>query len=207
MNENASLPILRGLLPAPATALHDATYLALALPIGVVSFSFVITGLSLAAGLAITLLGIPVLLGTLLGARLLAQLERLRATPVLGERLSGPERMLYGSWWERTKTLVTDPASWRDLVWAFMLGPIGVAGFTVAVTAWSTVLGLITSPLWYWALPEEHDETLALLEDPSAEWALARVAVGVALIPVAAWVCRGLAWGTARTAKALLSRA
>ena len=51
-------------------------YLLLGLPLGILYFTIVVTGLSLGIGLIVTLLGIPVLVITLLVVRGLAELER-----------------------------------------------------------------------------------------------------------------------------------
>lgn len=61
----------------------------------------------------------------------------------------------------------------------------------------------LTSPLYYWALPRD-DDTIALLDSTSLEWSVLRVVAGLLLVPVAAWVCRGLAAGTGRAARAVL---
>src|SRR5262249_28158671 len=53
-----------------------AAYFLLGLPLGILEFVLLVTGLSLGLGLLITLLGIPVLLATLLLARTLASFER-----------------------------------------------------------------------------------------------------------------------------------
>jgi hypothetical protein len=185
----------------------DATYLIVGLPLGIVTFTVAITGLSLAAGLAITLLGIPILLATLVVVRWFAAIERRRAALLLGEPIEAPERPLQGGLWQRTKAVATDPSSWLDLLWSVLLLPLGSAGFTVAVTAWSTVLGLISSPFWYWALPDDSDTSLAFFNDPAAGYSVLRVLTGLALVPVAYWVSRGLALGTAQLATVLLGRA
>jgi Putative sensor len=185
-------------IPRPSIIAGDFAYLILGLPIGIVAFTVAVTGFSLAAGLLITLLGIPVLLATLAACRGLAAVERARASLVLGRPVAAAER----PWkrdgvWETTKAVVSDPGAWRDLLWAVVLMPIGIATFTVAVTAWSTALGLLTSPLWYWALPED-DDTIPLLDSTALSWSALRVLIGLVLVPVAIAICRGLAEGQAR---------
>jgi putative sensor protein len=189
-------------IPRPAVTARDFTYLVLGLPLGIATFTFAVTGLSLAAGLAITLLGIPVLLLTLLAVRGIAWVERGRAAWLLGEPVVGRERRLDGNLWARAKTIAGDPASWRDTVWSLLLLPVGIANFTVAVTLWSASLGFLTSPAWYWALPS--DSTTPLLDSTSLGASVLRVLIGLALLPVAAVVCRGLAAGNARLARAIL---
>jgi hypothetical protein len=181
----------------------DAAYLIVGLPLGILSFTVAVTGLSLAAGFMITLIGIPLLLATLVLARWFAAVERRRAALLLGEPIPAGERPLGGSLWERTKTVVADGASWLDLLWSLLLLPLGVAGFSAVVTVWSTALGFLSSPLWTWALPED-DTNLAFFNDPSAGYSVLRMLTGLALVPVAYFVSRGLAVGTARLAQLTL---
>jgi hypothetical protein len=190
-------------LPRLRVMAHDATYLILGLPIGVAAFSLVVTGLALGAGLAITLVGIPIILATLIAARGIAELERRRAAPVLGAPIRGRERRLEGDAWARTRTVATDPATWRDTLWSLLLLPIGTAGFTVAVTVWSTALGLVSSPLYVWALPDD-DDNLPFFDDPGLMYSVLRVLTGIALIPLAAWASRAAAAGSARLARMTL---
>jgi hypothetical protein len=51
-------------------------YMLLALPLGVAEFSFLVTAISFGIGTAITLIGIPVLIGTVWAWRWIAELER-----------------------------------------------------------------------------------------------------------------------------------
>ena len=51
-------------------------YLLLALPLGVIEFSFLVTAISFGVGTAVTLIGIPVLIGTVYAWRWMAQVER-----------------------------------------------------------------------------------------------------------------------------------
>ena len=76
--------------PAVARACKETLYLLLDLPVGVVGFTLVITGLSLAAGLSITLLGIPLLAATLMLARVAGRGERARARALLDFKLQAP---------------------------------------------------------------------------------------------------------------------
>jgi hypothetical protein len=198
-------------LPTAASIGKDAAYLVAGLPAGVVTFSVLVGGLSLAAGLAITLLGIPVLLATLFAARAMGDVERRRAAWVLPtgaiDRTARPDRgPTRPGAWQRFKLAVTDTGAWRDTVYGLILLPLGTLGFTVAVTLWSTTLGLLTSPLWYWSLPDnpQDDDVLDFLNSHAAGPQAARVAAGLILLPVTVYVCRGIARASAETARALL---
>jgi hypothetical protein len=205
LSSSAAKPVR---IPRPATIAHDALYLCAGLPAGIVTFSVLVTGLSLAAGLAITLVGVPVMLATLYAARLMGDVERRRAGWVLDAPVTRTGRPWRGGIWARTKVAFTDVGAWRDMVWGLILMPLGTFGFTVAVTVWSTALGLLTSPLWYWALPDNDNPdnaTLNYLNSHAAGPAAVRVAAGLVLIPVAIFLCRALADATARGARALLN--
>jgi hypothetical protein len=201
-------------LPSAALVARDALYLIAGLPAGVVAFSVLVTGLSFAAGLAVTLLGIPVLVATLFAARVMGDVERRRAGWVLPDgavrRAERPPRpRIADGVWAWTKASLTDAGAWRDAAWGLLLMPIGTAGFVVATTLWSTALGLLTSPLWYWSLPDnddQHNATLDFLNAHTVSSSAARVAAGLVLIPVSIATCRALSAGTARAARAVLSR-
>jgi hypothetical protein len=189
-------------LPDLATIGRDALYLLAGLPLGIAFFTFAVTGLSLAAGLLITLVGIPVLVLTLLASRSIARFERARA----GLVIAAPARAdtpLTGDVVARSKALLRDRSAWTGVAWSALLLPIGTFGFTVAVTLWGTALGFVTSPLWYWALPQDND-TIPLLDSTSPGYTVLRVLIGLALLPTTAVACRALAAGTGRAARAIL---
>jgi hypothetical protein len=189
-------------LPSLATMGRDFTYLVLGLPVGIAVFTFAVTAFSLSAGLMITLVGLPLLVLTLLASRWIAKAERQRARMVIEEPVTA-DRPLSGSAIERSKALLRDRSAWTGAAWSVLLLPIGTAGFTLAVTLWSTALGFVTSPLWYWATDASND-TIPLLDSTSAGYSVLRVLIGLALLPTAAMACRGLAAGTGRAARAIL---
>lgn len=206
----ATTTLSSSLLPRPrelaTTAARDAFYLLAGLPAGLVAFTVLVTGFSLAAGLAITLLGIPVLLATLYLARWMGDAERARAG-LAGAPIARSARPWAGGPLARTKAAATDPGAWRDALWGLLLLPIGVATFTIAITAWSVALGLLTSPLWYWSLPDEDDQptdVLRFLNDHGAAPSITRLLLGVLLVPLAYLVCRGTTVATLRLARAVL---
>ena len=201
-------------LPSAALVGRDAVYLMAGLPAGVITFSVLVTGLSLAAGLAVTLLGIPVLVATLLAARAMGDVERRRVGWVLPDgavrRGPAPARpRLTDGVWAWTKAWLADAGAWRDTLWGLLLLPIGTAGFVVATTLWSTALGLLTSPLWLWSVPEnddQHNDILNFINSHSLAAQSARVAAGLVLLPLTILTCRALSSATARAARATLSR-
>jgi hypothetical protein len=189
-------------IPGVKQTAKDFLYLVLGLPLGIVSFTFVVTMLSLSAGLAITFVGIPLLVLTLVAARWFARIERARAVLVIDDAVAA-DPPLEGDAIERAKALFKDRGAWTGTLWSLLLLPIGTFGFSVAVTLWSTALGFLTSPLWYWAMPND-DETIPLLDSTSVGYSILRVLIGLALLPTTMVACRALAAGSGRAARAIL---
>jgi signal transduction histidine kinase len=182
----------------------DTVYLVLALPMGILTFTVVVTGWSLSLGLAITLIGLPLAMVTIHTSRWMAWLERRRAALVLGETIPAVYKPATGNFLNRLKALFSDPSTWKDLGWHLLLLPVGIVDFTIAVTAWSATLGLITMPAWWWALPESDPTDLGLFQVDSWGYAFLCVAIGMLLLPLAAALVRGTAAASGALSKVVL---
>jgi signal transduction histidine kinase len=195
-------------LHRPGTLLRqlglDTVYLLLALPMGILTFTVVVTGWSLALGLAITLIGLPIAMVTIHTSRWMAWVERRRAALVLGEIIPGVYKPSTGKFVDRLKALFSDPSTWKDLAWHLLLLPVGIAGFTVAVTAWSASLGLILTPAWWWALPDSDPTELGLFNIDSWGHAFLAMVIGIVLLPVAAALVRGSAAASGALSRVVL---
>lgn len=125
-------------------------YLLIGLPLGILDFTIVVTGLSLGLGLIITLLGIPVLIATLLVVRSLAALERGLAVSLLDapmpRRVPGRERE-GGSPWAQLRGLVLSRRIWEEVGFLLLRLPMGILDFTVAVTVSALALCGIAMPI------------------------------------------------------------
>jgi signal transduction histidine kinase len=156
-------------------------YILVALPLATLYFSVLVCGLSVGVCLAITLLGIPVLIGTMFAWRGMAALERGLGRSLLGEDVPTPYRPLPpGGWWPRLRARLADPATWKDLAYLLLLFPLALFTFIVAVTLVGVALGLLVAPAWYWSVPDGIDVG-ALNVDTLGE-ALAAVPVGAVLV-------------------------
>jgi signal transduction histidine kinase len=131
-------------------------YMLLALPLGVLEFSFLVTAISLGFGTAITLVGIPILIGTMWAWRWLAELERGLIARLVGIEIPSPYRpdRADDGWWQRVAARLSDPATWKDLAFLLLQLPLGIVSFTVAVTVLGLGLGALLAPAYYWALPD-----------------------------------------------------
>jgi signal transduction histidine kinase len=134
-------------------------YLLLALPLGVIEFSFLVTAISFGVGTAITLIGIPVLIFTIYAWRWLASVERRLIGALTGVEIPNPYRPEPpgASWWDKLKARLADPATWKDLVFLLLQLPLGIASFVIAVCVLCVAFGILLAPAWYWSVPDGID--------------------------------------------------
>jgi signal transduction histidine kinase len=130
-------------------------YLLLAGVLGTIEFVFLVTVLSTGVGLAVTLVGIPILIAAVYAWGWFAENERQIISTLTGRRIASPYRPLpEGGWWDRLRARLADPATWKDLTFLFLQFPFGLLSCIVAATVLSVTLGSLTLPLWYWAIPD-----------------------------------------------------
>ncbi|HEY7075276.1 MAG TPA: sensor domain-containing protein [Solirubrobacteraceae bacterium] len=174
---------------------RELTHNLVGLPLGIVYFCWLITGLSLGAGLAITLIGIPLLTLVLASVRPLMALERELAEELLDTHL--PELPLapparrpgtlgrFAAYW-------TDAVTWRGVAYLLARFAVGLVTFTVALTAYAAAFSAIAAPviaalepidLGFWRLDSFVD-------------GLALVPFGVVALIAAGWISTGMAAGS-----------
>jgi len=124
---------------------RETAWALLALWIGVFWFSVLVTLLATGIGLAITIVGLPILALTLLVATWGARLERGLARGLLAARVDEPptEPEESKESWRRVLQLLTSERRWRSVVYLLLLFPIGLVEFVVAVTVWAVALTLL----------------------------------------------------------------
>lgn len=138
---------LRGRSPARLAAV--TSHLLLDLPLGILSFVTVAVLVPLGVGLLIVYpLALPVLGAFVAVVHGLAALERARIRAFLGADVAAPPPTApEGSWHRRLWATLTHPRTWRHTAHHVLRLPLGVLTFTLTVTAWSLLLGLLTLPL------------------------------------------------------------
>jgi uncharacterized membrane protein len=121
-------------------------YMLLALVTGVFYFTFATTGLSLSAGLAILIVGVPFFLLFVGGTRVLALVEGRIVEGLLGVRMPRrPVAKPTGGLWERIKEMLTDRRTWTTLLYMLLMLPLGIAYFTIAVVGLAFGFGLVAA--------------------------------------------------------------
>ncbi|MCW5569396.1 MAG: sensor domain-containing protein, partial [Dokdonella sp.] len=123
-------------------------YMLLAFATGTFYFTWVMTGLSLSAGLAILVIGVPFVILFFATVRALSFVEGKIVEAMLGVRM--PRRPQYVdhdvSIWRRIGAMFTDARTWSTLFYMLLMLPLGVAYFTFTLTVLATSLCLIVAP-------------------------------------------------------------
>jgi hypothetical protein len=160
------------------------------LPIGAVAFTLASTAGSLSAGLALTVVGLPLLVLTLVGARCYARFERGRVRMLLGVRVAPPESGRGGLAPRRWLAELPDGAGWKALAHALLALPVGALSFTVVVTGWVTAFALLGTPLAAPWLPEASRIGSVNIDTPAG--AAGAFVAGAVLAGAMPLVVRGL---------------
>ncbi len=165
-----------------------------------------LTALSLPAAAAAGA-GLFLFAGTALLTRRLADRQRRRVAGLTGKMVASSYRPLPASLLGSFRTLVTDPATGRDLIWLLGQCVVGVASGIVGIGVWAAAVQCLAAPLLKTLLPRQSSFDPAVLEftgrsTPSTWFA---VLVGAALLPVAYRLPRHLIAGQNRLAIALLA--
>ncbi|WP_189130606.1 sensor domain-containing protein, partial [Wenjunlia tyrosinilytica] len=113
----------------------EITYLLLNLPFDIAGFVYVVTVLWLGAGLAVTVIGLPLLSLGLLGCRLAGHIERARARALLDVDIADPSpvRPRQAGFFPWLWAALSDKVAWRHALYLFIRLPWGIATFTVVL--------------------------------------------------------------------------
>jgi signal transduction histidine kinase len=159
-------------------------YLLLALPLGVAEFTFLVTAISFGFSTAITLIGIPVLIGSVYAWRWIADVERRLIGRLTGVEIPSPYRPdpVGGRWWTPFAARLADPATWKDLAFLLLQFPLGILSFSVTVAVLGFGLRTLLAPVYYG--PFADGDWIAWLGVDSLGEAFALVPLGALILLV-----------------------
>lgn len=183
-------------------------YLLLAIPLGVVYYTLLFLGLGIGTVLLLVAVGIPILIGTVFGSRLLAAFERWLANALLELDLRTPDDVRSASGGgpgASIRRYLDAPSTWRGLGFLIMKAWIGVVAL-ILLFVLATVVDLLTSPLEYPAAVEfgtVNERPITWTIDTLPELAVA-VSLGIGLGLVFLHVVNAFAYVVGRIAVALL---
>jgi signal transduction histidine kinase len=182
--------------PFATATWHDTGYLLLGAATAWIAFSVLLLTVIGGGLLALTILGLPVLLLCFWLVRGTAGLDRRRAALVLGEPIEAryrqpPDTSITRRLW----TVVKDPQSWKDVVWLAVGSVLGFAHGIVAGVIWAAGITQLTTLVWWW-IPAKHDRSdgPGLFDVDTWELALLASVSGLAICLAAPWVVRVLAF-------------
>jgi uncharacterized membrane protein len=124
-------------------------FMLLSLATGVIYFTLAVTGLSLSAGLAVLVIGIPFFLVFVALTRVISLAEGRLIEATTGERM--PRRPVHpnsaGTFWARVGEMLKDRRTWTTLAYLILMLPLGIMYFVIAVVGLSLSLAFIFAPL------------------------------------------------------------
>jgi signal transduction histidine kinase len=191
---------------SPLALWRAISYLALALPIGIISFTITITLLALGGGLLVTFLfALPVIWLLFTTSHLFARAERSRVESLMGVHLDDPVPPLTGeTWGRRLSERVRSKPRWREIAHHLALLPVGVFAFAMTSVAWCGPLALAGMPAYVSALPG-NSAKFYVFEVHQGGQAVATCAVAlVALVLISPWITVALARMSVSMARTLL---
>ena len=128
-------------------------FMALSLALGAVYFVALVAAIAIGVGTLIIWIGVPILAMTMVAWRAAAGAERWRLWRMLGTEISRPSRpepqrsTAPGELLRQLRTQATDPATWRDLLYLFLMFPIGIAELVLVTAGFSLSIGLLVMPV------------------------------------------------------------
>jgi len=205
-----------GVALKPQTYLNSL-YLLLAFPLGLFYFIFLVVGLSLGLGLAIVWIGLAILLVVFAAWYGLAAFERQMAIWLLREEIPPmmrPDvaaRSTQMSLWDKFKSTLSNPVTWKGLLYLAAKFPLGLLSFVVLVTLLSLSAALIAAPFYYQIAPPQVDLNFGnnvafnnvWIIDTPFEAGIA-VLVGLLVLMLSLHVFNGLAWFSGKFARVML---
>jgi uncharacterized membrane protein len=184
-------------------------YMLLALATGIFYFTFAVTGLSMSAGFAILIIGIPFFLLFIGTTRVLALAEGRIVETLLGTRM--PRRPVHPGppqgWMQRVLDMLRDPRTWGTLLYLLLMLPLGMFYFTFAIIGIVSSLALAIAPiivLLYYGGYVTIDGTV---ESPHPALLPLISISGVVLLTVTLHLARGIGYLHGQLAKKLLVHA
>lgn len=182
-------------------------YLLMAFPLGIFYFIVLIVGFSLGLPLLIIWVGILVLLFVFAAWWAFAAFERQLAMWLLQEDVpsmarpepTGPRL------WDKVVAILTNPVTWKSLLYLFAKFPLGIVSFTVLVTALAVPVTLMAAPFLYKIMPIQVDITwnTGWQIDTAAEAGIAFL-IGLFLLFISLHLLNWLAWLSGRFAWIML---
>lgn len=191
--------------PIDARTWRAVVYLLVAAPLSLAALVVLAVGAWVGLVLSVTVVGIPLLSGLVLGARYYGYAPRALARALLGEDVTPPPRRRPQTPgllpWLRAS--LGDLDGWRAIAFVVVSFPVAVTGAAATALSAYLALAMLTYPL-YWQLGDpvnvgpdgtEHDSAMQFGDFYVETWprAITVSLVGVVAVLAAPWVSRAFA--------------
>jgi len=182
-------------------------YQLLALPLGIVYFTLLVTGFALGIPLILIWIGIPILLLVMGMAWGLTAFERVSAIGLLGVKVPPMSRPgdPNASIWKRFISYLSNPVTWKGLVHLLIKLPIGIGSFTAVVTLLTIPLAMIFSPMVLF-IPNVHINLTFWRIDTLPE-VVAMMAIGFVMLTISLHVLKFFSYLLGELARVMLGNA
>ncbi|MER5639777.1 sensor domain-containing protein [Kitasatospora sp. NPDC002227] len=140
--------------PFAGATYRELGFVLTAFPIATAAFVLAITGLSVGAGLLVTVVGLPVLGLLLASARGFGAMERLRARTLLDMDVPAPApvRPSRPGFWGAVTARLADGTGWRAVIYQLVMFPYAVFAFVTATVVLSVGWAAALYPAYHWAI-------------------------------------------------------
>ena len=175
----------------------DFAYLVAVLGTSVLGFCVWVGALSVTLSLIVFVVGAAVWYGSVYLFRWTTWIDRKLAAWVRDEEIVAVYREPRSTGvLERLRCVTADPQTWKELGWLVLNSVAGFAAAIVGLTATVIVLALVFCPAWWWAIPDPDQQygtlNMGLYTVDGIGLAFANTAIGLALLPLALLLNRGL---------------
>jgi signal transduction histidine kinase len=188
---------------------RSAAYLLMHFPLGIAYFVSLVTILAVSAGTVVIWVGVLGFAFAMLLWRGYAIFERRLAQAAFGVEIPSPYRELpKGNVFRKWRVMAGDPATWKDLVYLFIVFPLGITEFALSVGLWTASAALIATPININFQTSGFMEMTVLghhIWFDNTISTLPAVPLGIALAFVTLYVVRGVGYAHGALAKALLA--
>ncbi len=190
----------------------NALYLLLSFPLGIFYFVFLVVGLAVGFPLIIVWVGLLLLAAVFAAWYALIVFERQMAIWMLHEDIQPVSKQdLSGkNLWQKFTATLTNPVTWKGLVYLFAKFPLGIISFTLLVTFVAVSASLLGMPFYYQAISPQINISMDLgvwspiLSVDTISEAMLVCLVGVFVTLISMHILNGLAWVSGKFAKVML---
>jgi hypothetical protein len=187
-------------------------YMLLSLVTGIFYFVWTMVGISITAGTAILIIGIPLALVFLMSFRLLSHVEGRIVEGLLGVRMPRrlPATLADERLWPQIKDALGDVRTWTSMAYLLLMLPLGILYFTVGIVGLALSVGLTFGSIYSLVTNQSHVQItdVAWLDHlfHTAPGLFLLAAIGVLVFFLVLHVARFIGWTHGKIAEGLLVR-